>query len=45
VTITVTVRVVAGPLSALTTRAARQLLDSGEYVRAVIGDGVPRAAR
>jgi multicomponent Na+:H+ antiporter subunit D len=45
VTLTIAVTAIAGPLSNFTTRAAEQLLDRNAYVRAVLGQGVPRAAR
>jgi multicomponent Na+:H+ antiporter subunit D len=45
VTLTIAVTVVAGPLAALTTRAAQQLLNPDEYQRAVLGEEVQRAAR
>jgi multicomponent Na+:H+ antiporter subunit D len=35
----------AGPVSSVTRRAAEQLLDRNAYVRAVLGEEVPRAAR
>jgi formate hydrogenlyase subunit 3/multisubunit Na+/H+ antiporter MnhD subunit len=35
----------AGPVSRLTTQAAADLLDRHAYVRAVLGEEVPRAAR
>jgi len=35
----------AGPVSSVTRRAAEQLLDRNGYVRAVLGEEVPRAAR
>jgi multicomponent Na+:H+ antiporter subunit D len=45
VTLTVALTAFAGPISALTTRAAEQLLDRSAYVRAVLGEEVQRAAR
>lgn len=45
VTLTIAFTVAAGPLYSLATRAAQQLLDRDEYVRAVLGEGGPRAAR
>jgi multicomponent Na+:H+ antiporter subunit D len=43
--LTIAFSIAAGPLYDLTTRAAQQLLDRNEYVRAVLGDGGQRAAR
>ena len=45
VSLTVGFTVAAGPVYGLATRAAQQLLDRGEYVRAVLGEGRQRAAR
>jgi multicomponent Na+:H+ antiporter subunit D len=45
VSLTIGLTALAGPVSSLTTRAAEQLLDRGAYVRAVLGEGVKRAAR
>jgi multicomponent Na+:H+ antiporter subunit D len=45
VCLTVGLTALAGPVSELTTRAAEQLLDRNAYVRAVLGEGVQRAAR
>jgi multicomponent Na+:H+ antiporter subunit D len=45
VSLTIALSALAGPVSALTTRAAEQLLDQNTYVRAVLGEEVPRAAR
>jgi multicomponent Na+:H+ antiporter subunit D len=45
VALTLTLTALAGPLSNLTTRAAEQLLDRNAYVRAVLGEEAPRAAR
>ncbi len=45
VTLTLALTALAGPVSGLTTRAAEQLLDSSGYVRAVLGEEAPRAAR
>jgi multicomponent Na+:H+ antiporter subunit D len=45
VSLTIGLTVLAGPASSLTMRAAEQLLDRNAYVRAVLGEGVPRAAR
>jgi multicomponent Na+:H+ antiporter subunit D len=45
VALTVGLTAAAGPVSALTTRAAAQLLDRREYVRAVLGEEAPGAAR
>jgi multicomponent Na+:H+ antiporter subunit D len=45
VSLTIGLTVLAGPVSRVTTRAAEQLLDRNAYVRAVLGEGVPRAAR
>jgi multicomponent Na+:H+ antiporter subunit D len=45
VSLTIALTALAGPVSNLTTRAAEQLLDRDTYVRAVLGEGVPRAAR
>jgi multicomponent Na+:H+ antiporter subunit D len=43
--LTIALTIVAGPVSALTTRAAEQLLDRDGYVRAVLTGGGSRAAR
>jgi multicomponent Na+:H+ antiporter subunit D len=43
--LTLGLTVLAGPVSSLTLRAAEQLLDTDQYVRAVLGEGVQRAAR
>jgi multicomponent Na+:H+ antiporter subunit D len=45
VTLTLGLSVMAGPVSRLTMQAAEQLLDANHYVRAVLGEGVHRAAR
>ncbi len=45
VILTLGLTVGAGPISALTNQAAQQLLDRSSYVRAVLGEGAPRAAR
>jgi len=45
VSLTIALTALAGPVSSLTMRAAEQLLDRNAYVRAVLGDEVPRAAR
>jgi multicomponent Na+:H+ antiporter subunit D len=45
VSLTVGLTAFAGPISSVTTRAAEQLLDRNAYVRAVLGEGVSRAAR
>jgi multicomponent Na+:H+ antiporter subunit D len=45
VSLTVALTMLAGPISVLTTRAAEQLLDRDGYVRAVLLEGGPRAAR
>src|SRR5688572_5638479 len=45
VSLTIAFTVAAGPVYALATRAAQQLLDRDEYVRAVLGEGGQRAAR
>jgi multicomponent Na+:H+ antiporter subunit D len=45
VSLTVGFSVAAGPVYDLATRAAQQLLDRDGYVRAVLGEGSPRAAR
>ena len=45
VSLTIGLTAFAGPLSTVTTRAAEQLLDRTAYVRAVLGEEVPRAAR
>jgi multicomponent Na+:H+ antiporter subunit D len=45
VSLTIGFSVAAGPVYGLATRAAQQLLDRDEYVRAVLGDGGQRAAR
>ena len=45
VSLTVAFSVAAGPVYALATGAAQQLLDREDYVRAVLGEGRARAAR
>lgn len=45
VSFTVGLSLAAGPVSEMTMRAAQQLLDPGGYVRAVLGEEGPRAAR
>jgi multicomponent Na+:H+ antiporter subunit D len=45
VSLTIGLTAAAGPVSSVTTRAAEQLLDRNAYVHAVLGEGVPRAAR
>ena len=45
VSLTIALTALAGPVSNLTTRAAEQLLDRNTYVRAVLGQEAPRAAR
>ena len=45
VSLTIALTVWAGPVANLTTRAAEQLLDRRTYIRAVLGEGGPRAAR
>jgi multicomponent Na+:H+ antiporter subunit D len=45
VSLTIALTVLAGPVSSMTMRAAAQLLDRNTYVHAVLGEGVPRAAR
>jgi multicomponent Na+:H+ antiporter subunit D len=45
VSLTIGLTAFAGPVSRLTTQAAEQLLDRNAYVRAVLGEGVERAAR
>ena len=45
VSLTIALTVLAGPVSSMTMRAAEQLLDRNTYVHAVLGEGVPRAAR
>jgi multicomponent Na+:H+ antiporter subunit D len=45
VALTLGLTAVAGPVSNVTRRAAEQLLDRNAYVRAVLGEEVPRAAR
>jgi multicomponent Na+:H+ antiporter subunit D len=45
VSLTIALTAFAGPVSSVTTRAAEQLLDRNAYLRAVLGEGVPRAAR
>jgi multicomponent Na+:H+ antiporter subunit D len=45
VTLTIAFSVAAGPVYDLANRAAQQLLDREEYVRAVLGEGGRRAAR
>jgi multicomponent Na+:H+ antiporter subunit D len=43
--LTVALTIFAGPVSTLTSRAADQLFDRDGYVRAVLGEGISRAAR
>ena len=43
--LTIALTVFAGPVSGLSLRAAEQLLERNTYMRAVLGEGVPRAAR
>jgi len=43
--LTLALTVFAGPVSTLTMRAAGQLLDRNTYIRAILGEEVPRAAR
>jgi multicomponent Na+:H+ antiporter subunit D len=43
--LTIALTVFAGPVSSMTMHAAGQLLDRSTYVRAVLGEEVPRAAR
>jgi multicomponent Na+:H+ antiporter subunit D len=45
VTLTIALTAFAGPVSRLTMRAAEQLLDRQMYIRAVLGEEEPRAAR
>jgi multicomponent Na+:H+ antiporter subunit D len=45
VALTVGLTLAAGPVSDMTMRAAHQLLDPDGYVRAVLGEEGPRAAR
>jgi len=45
VSLTIALTILAGPVSSMTMRAAAQLLDRNTYVHAVLGEGVPRAAR
>ena len=45
VSLTIGLSVAAGPVYGVATRAAQQLLDRDGYVRAVLGEGVQRAAR
>jgi len=45
VTLTIGLTVAADPAYRVATRAAEQLLDPSGYVRAVLGEGMPRAAR
>ncbi|MEO8256108.1 MAG: proton-conducting transporter membrane subunit [Acidobacteriota bacterium] len=45
VSLTIGLSVAAGPVYDMATRAAQQLLDRNDYVRAVVGEGAPRAAR
>jgi multicomponent Na+:H+ antiporter subunit D len=45
VTLSLALSAFAGPVSRLTTQAAAQLLDRRAYVRAVLGEEMPRAAR
>ena len=43
--LTLALTVLAGPVSSVSMRAAGQLLDRDTYVRAILGEEVPRAAR
>ena len=43
--LTLALTVFAGPVSSVTMRAAGQLLDRNTYIRAILGEEVPRAAR
>src|SRR5689334_10465752 len=43
--LTIALSALAGPVSSVTARAAEQLLDRNAYVRAVLGEEAPRAAR
>jgi multicomponent Na+:H+ antiporter subunit D len=43
--LTLAMTFLAGPISAVTTRAAEQLLDRNEYIHAVLGEGARNAAR
>jgi multicomponent Na+:H+ antiporter subunit D len=43
--LTIALTALAGPVSAVTTRAAEQLLERDAYIRAVLGNEVTRAAR
>jgi multicomponent Na+:H+ antiporter subunit D len=45
VILTIGLSVAAGPVYGVATRAAQELLDAGGYVRAVLGEEMPRAAR
>jgi formate hydrogenlyase subunit 3/multisubunit Na+/H+ antiporter MnhD subunit len=45
VSLTIAFTFLAGPIASVTAQAAEQLLDRNAYVRAVLGEGVPRAAR
>jgi multicomponent Na+:H+ antiporter subunit D len=45
VSLSIGLTALAGPVSTLTMRAAEQLLDRNAYFRAVLGEGVQRAAR
>ena len=45
VSLTIGLTALAGPVSSVTMQAAEQLLDRNAYVRAVLGEEVPRAAR
>ena len=45
VTLTIGLTLAADPVYRVATRAAQQLLDRDGYVRAVLGEGVQRAAR
>src|SRR3954447_8549106 len=45
VSLTLGLTALAGPVSSVTARAAEQLLDRNAYIRAVLGEGVLRAAR
>ena len=45
VSLTIALSALAGPVSRVTRQAAEQLLDRNAYIRAVLGEGVARAAR
>jgi multicomponent Na+:H+ antiporter subunit D len=45
VSLTIGLTVLAGPISSVTMRAGEQLLNRNAYIRAVVGEEVPRAAR